>query len=126
VKAPKCDDAEVRIVTVAEIDALYAWLADRWNNWKLPRTCLQVAALLGWRATEIASIREIDILADGYVRVQAESSKTRKQKHGRLLPALHADLKACVASGFAFGKFADELRRPLILWTKQPACKWPA
>jgi hypothetical protein len=33
---------------------------------------------------------------------------------------LHADLKACGANGCAFGRFANELRRLLILWRKAP------
>ena len=76
-KPPKCDEPDVRIVTADESADLFAWLGDRWNNWRLPIVYLEVAALLGWRATEIASMREDDLLADGFVRVEAESCKTR-------------------------------------------------
>lgn len=120
VKPPKCDDPDVRIVTAAESEALFAWLAKRWHNWRVPLVYLQVAALLGWRATEIASIREDDLLADGYVRVISKASKTRKHKYGWLPAELYAELQACSANGWAFGRFADELRRLLMLAKRSP------
>ncbi len=120
IKAPKCDEPEVRIVSAAESADLFTWLGARWNNWRLPAVYLEVAALVGWRATEIASMREEDILADGFIRVAAESSKTRRYKFGWLPAGLHAELKGCVAGGFAFGKFADELRRLMFVWKHQP------
>jgi integrase len=120
VKPPKCDDPDVRIVAAAESKALFAWLAERWNGWKLPAVYLEVAALLGWRATEIASIREDDLLADGFVRVTASTSKTRRHKYGWLPADLYARVKACVAGGYAFGRFSDELHRLLLLWKRKP------
>jgi hypothetical protein len=121
VKPPKCDDPDVRIVTADETAALFAWLGNRWNHWQLPLVYLEVAALLGWRATETASIREEDLLADGFVRVTAENCKTRRHKYGWLPPDLFADLKACSAGGFAFGRFPDDLRRLHILWRRRPS-----
>ncbi len=120
VKAPKCDSPDVRIVSAAESEALFAWFTERWNGWRLPLVYLQVAALVGWRATEIASIREEDLLADGFIRVLAESCKTRKHKYGWLPAALYAELRECAANGWAFGRFSDELRRRLILWMRRP------
>lgn len=120
VKAPRCDEPDVRIVSADESAALFAWLGERWNNWRLPLVYLEVAALLGWRATEIASIRQDDLLGDGHVRVLAESSKTRKHKYGWLPASLYADLQSCMAGGYAFGWFADDLQRLMILWRKQP------
>lgn len=120
VKPPKCDDPEVRIVSAEESAALFKWLAERWNNWALPLVYLEVAALLGWRATETASIREADLLADGFIRVIAENCKTRRTKYGWLPADLHADLKACSAGGWAFGRFSDELHRLHMLWRKRP------
>jgi len=120
VRAPKCDDPNVRIVSAEESTALFEWLGDRWNNWQLPLVYLEVLALLGWRATETAGIREEDLLPDGYVRVVAERCKTRRHKHGWLPPDLYADVRACAAGGWAFGRFSDELRRLLILWKRQP------
>jgi hypothetical protein len=81
---------------------------------------LEVAALLGWRATETASLREEDLLPDGFVRVAPERCKTRRFKYGWLPPDLYADLEVCAADGWAFGRFPDELRRLLILWKRQP------
>jgi integrase len=120
VKAPKCDEPEVRIVSAAETAALFDWLADRWQMWTLPQTYLEIASLLGWRATEIASIKEGDILPDGFVRVQAETSKTRRTKTGWLPEKLHKALRECVASGWAFGRFSDDLRRRLAIVHKRP------
>jgi integrase len=120
VKAPRCDEPDVRIVSAEEANLLFAWLGQRWNNWWLPTIYLEVAALVGWRATEIASLREEDIMADGFVRVAAESSKTRRYKFGWLPAELHDELKACCANGWAFGRFPDELRRLLLLWKRQP------
>ena len=120
VKPPKCDDPEVRIVSAVEIAELFAWLSARWNNWQLPIIYLRVAALLGWRATEIASIREEDVLGEGYVRVAAKTSKTRKHKYGWLPADLYKELRSCSVGGFAFGRFSDELRRLLLLWRRQP------
>jgi hypothetical protein len=120
VKPPRCDDPDVRIVSAAESKLLLDWLAERWNKWRLPAIYLEVAALLGWRATEIASIREADLLADGYVRVTAGTSKTRKHKYGWLPPKLTEDVRACMAGGMVFGKFSDELRRLLMLFKKMP------
>jgi integrase len=79
-----------------------------------------VASLLGWRATETASIREEDLLADGFVRVAARTSKTRKHKYGWLPADLFMRVEACAGNGWAFGRFSDELRRLLMLWRKQP------
>jgi len=120
VKPPKCDDPDVRIVTAEESASLFKWFGERWNNWRLPLVYLEVAALLGWRATETASLREDDLLADGFVRVAPERCKTRRYKYGWLPAYLYADLKACAAGGWAFGRFSDELRRLLILWKRQP------
>ena len=119
VKPPKCDDPDVRIVTASETADLFEWLSERWNNWRLPLVYLEVAALLGWRATEIASLRQDDVLEDGFVRVAAASSKTRKYKYGWLPADLHTELRACGAQGWAFGRFADDLRRLLLLWRRQ-------
>jgi hypothetical protein len=54
---------------------------------------LEVAALLVWRATELARMRHDDVLADVHVRVLAESSKTRRQKLGWLPRELHDELR---------------------------------
>ena len=94
---PRCDDPDVRIVSAAESKDLFDWLAERWNNWRLPLAYLEVAALLGWRITEIASMREEDLLADGYVRVTAQTCKTRRHKYGWLPPELAAEVQACSA-----------------------------
>jgi hypothetical protein len=120
VKPPKCDDPDVRIVSAEESAALFKWLGDRWNNWQLPLVYLRVAALLGWRATETASLREEDLLPDGFVRVAAENCKTRRHKYGWLPADLYADVQACAADGWAFGRFSDQLRRLLLLWRKRP------
>lgn len=120
VKAPRCDDPEVRIVTTAESKALVDWLSKRWNDWQLPIVYLEVLQSTGWRATETASIREKDLLGDGNIRVIAENCKTRRHKYGWLPPDLYADLKACAAGGWAFGRFSDELRRRHILVRKRP------
>ena len=121
VTPPKCDDPEVRIVSTDESKALVEWLSKRWNNWKLPLTYLEVLASTGWRATETAAIREKDLLGDGHVRVIAENCKTRRHKYGWLPPALYADLQACAAGGWAFGRFSDQLRRLLLLWKRRPS-----
>jgi integrase len=120
VKPPKCDDPEVRIITAEENAAFRQWFSERWNNWRLHLVYLDVLGLLGWRATETASLREADLLADGFVRVTAVTSKTRRHKFGWLPPVRYADLTACSADGWAFGRFPDELRRLLILWLKRP------
>jgi hypothetical protein len=120
VRAPKCDDPDVRIISLEENQSLFGWFNKRWNNWRLPLVYLEVATLLGWRATEIASIRSEDILDDGFVRVAAQRSKTRKHKFGWLPKALHDELRSCSADGWAFGRFADELRRRLILIRRRP------
>ena len=120
VRPPKCDDPDVRIVSAKENAALFKWLRDRWARWELPLVYLQAVALLGWRATETASLREDDLLPDGFVRVAAENCKTRRQKFGWLPADLYADVKACASGGWVFGSFSDELRRRLILCRKQP------
>lgn len=120
VRPPKCDDPDVRIVSAEESAALFKWLGERWNNWKLPLVYLQVAALLGWRATETASLREEDLLPDGFVRVAAENCKTRRHKYGWLPADLYADVQGCAANGWVFGRFSDQLRRLILLWKKRP------
>jgi integrase len=120
VKPPRCDEPEKRIVTAAESAELFAWLAERWNGWRLPAVYLEAATLLGWRATELASMRADDVLADGFVRVRAETCKTRRVKHGWLPAALHAELRSCAADGWAFGRFASDLARLLTLWKRRP------
>ena len=120
VTAPRCDDPDVRIVSSDETEALFAWLISRWNNWRLPLVYLQAAAIVGWRSTEIASLRVEDLLPDGYVRVTSATSKTRRCKYGRLPQGLHDELRECAASGWAFGRFSDELRRLLMIWRKAP------
>ncbi|MGE0607698.1 MAG: tyrosine-type recombinase/integrase [Pirellulales bacterium] len=120
VKPPRCDDPEVRIVTVAETQALYDWLSKRWNNWRLPLVYLDVLALVGWRATELASMRDQDLLADGHIRAVVATVKTRKEKISWLPADLYDDLAACQSGGWAFGRFFDELRRLLILVRKTP------
>jgi hypothetical protein len=69
---------------------------------------------------EIASIREEDLLPEGYMRVQADTSKTRKQKYGWLPDELYGRLKACAAGGWAFGRFSDDLRRLLFVSKRRP------
>lgn len=120
VKLPRCDDPEVRIITTAESKALVEWLSTRWNDWQLPLIYLEVLNSTGWRATETAALREKDLLGDGNIRVIAENCKTRRHKYGWLPPDLYADLEACAAGGWAFGRFPNELRRLHILWRKRP------
>jgi integrase len=120
VKAPRCDDPEVRIVTMKERSEFYDWFRKRWNNWQLPMIYLDVADATGWRATEIASMEAADILEDGFVRVLAIKAKTRKQRYGCLAPILHAELRGCAADGWAFGRFSEELRRLLSVWSRRP------
>jgi hypothetical protein len=60
------------------------------------------------------------LLGEGNIRVIAENCKTRRHKYGWLPPDLYADLKACAAGGWAFGRFPDELRRRHILVRKRP------
>jgi integrase len=120
VKLPRCDDPEIRIVTVSESKALVEWLSKRWNDWQLPLVYLEVLQSTGWRATETAAIRQKDLLGDGNVRVIAENCKTRRHKYGWLPPDLYADLETCAAGGWAFGRFSDELRRRHILLRKRP------
>ena len=120
VNPPRCDDPKVRIVTSEETAELFAWLGRRWNNWQLPLIYLDVAGTIGWRAMEIASLKTIDVLEAGFIRVAAAVSKTRRHKQGWLPPALHAELQACAADGWAFGRFASELHRLLLLWKRQP------
>jgi integrase len=120
VKPPKCDEPDVRIVAAEESKALFDWLSTRWNGWKLPAVYLEVAALLGWRAMEIASIKDEDLLQGGFVRVTATKSKTRKYKYGWLPADLYDRVKACSAGGWVFGRFSDELRRLLLLWMRKP------
>ncbi len=120
VTAPICDEPDIRIVTARESASLFQWLSERWNNWQLPMIYLQVASLLGWRATETASITEKDLLDDGFVRARAESTKGRKFKYGWLPQELYARLQMCCAGGFAFGKYSDELRRRLCVLKKRP------
>ena len=81
---------------------------------------LEIAAILGWRATETASLKEDDILDDGFVRIAAKSSKTRKHKVGWLPEKIHTELCACRASGWAFGRFPEELRRLLTSLKGRP------
>lgn len=120
VEPPLCDIPDVRIVSADEIAALFKWFNARWNNWRLPVVYLQTAAISGWRAIEIASLRTEDLLADGFVRVASAMSKTRRMKYAKLPKELHDELKACSAKDWAFGKFSDDLRRLLILWKKRP------
>jgi integrase len=120
IKPPRCDDPDKRIIASDELAELFAWLNDRWHNWRLPIVYLEVASYTGWRATEIASLREEDLLPDGHLRVSATSSKTRKAKYGWLPADLYADLKSCAVDGSAFGKFAGELQRRLLVVRRQP------
>ena len=119
-RPPRCDDPEIRIVLAPETTLLFNWLVERWNGWRLPLVYLQIAALVGWRATEIAGIREADVLADGHVKVAAAASKTRKTKYGWLPAELRQELLDCAADGWAFGRFSDDLRRLLLLWWRRP------
>ena len=84
VKPPRCNEPDVRIVSADETGDLFDWFNIRWNNWRLPLVYLELAAIIGWRATEIASIKADDVLPDGFIRVAAESSKTRRHKIGKL------------------------------------------
>ena len=74
----------------------------------------------GLARDENASLREDDLLADGFVRVAAKSSKTRTYKYGWLPPDLHAELLDGCEDGWVFGRFADELRNLLAHWCKRP------
>jgi hypothetical protein len=119
VKPPKCDDPDVRIVSGVESQSLFAWLSNRWYGWKLPTVYLEVAALIGWRVTEVASIQDEDLLPDGFVRIASSTSKTRKFKYGWLPAELYKRVKACAAGRWAFGQFSDDLRR-LLLRKRRP------
>ncbi|MGI8978525.1 MAG: tyrosine-type recombinase/integrase [Pirellulaceae bacterium] len=116
---PKCNELDVRTVTVSEYTAFLDWLAGQWSNWKLPETYIRLAIHSGWRATEIASLRTSELLP-GSIRVLAEQSKNRTAKISWLPDDLHAAVKECAADGYLFGRFASELRRHLLLWKKTP------
>jgi integrase len=114
VRKPKADETQPRIVADSELRALLAWFDEEWSGWKLPLTYLRVLAVVGWRATETASLRDDDLLGDGNLRVKAHTSKGRREKFGWLPPQLARDLEACLADGWAFGRFSEELRRQLV------------
>lgn len=120
VKPPKCDKPAVRLISADELADLFAWFAERWNNWQLPIVFIRIAEQTGWRATEVASLTESDIFDGGLVRVRAANSKTRVEKFAQLPIELHEQLRQCGAGGMAFGRFADELRRLLMLWKRRP------
>ncbi len=120
IRPPKCDDPEVRIVTPQEAAEFFVWFVQRWGDWALPLVYIEISALVGWRASEIASLREADILDDGFVQVIAKSSKTRKRKVVWLPEVLHAKLRSCVSDGWAFGRYPEELRQRLLTFRKQP------
>lgn len=107
-------------MTAAESQSLYAWLSKRWNNWRLPLVYLDALALVGWRATKLASVRDQDLLADGHIRAIVATVKTRHEKISWPPADLYDDLRSCCAGGYAFGRFSDELRRLLMPWRKQP------
>jgi site-specific recombinase XerD len=50
VSAPRCGEPDVRIVAAEEKQRFLAWLDQRWNDWRLPRVCLDVLAWTGWRS----------------------------------------------------------------------------
>lgn len=110
VRAPKVDEPDVRIITSDEAKALFGWLQERWNGWKLPLVYLRVKLASGWRATEVASLKSDDLLPDGYVRVASADCKTRRNKLAWLPAGLYADLLSLGADGYAFGRFSAELR----------------
>ncbi len=84
VKPPLCNEPDRRILTAAETKRLFALPAQQCNGPSSATAvgiCVKVVALVGCRTTEIASLREEDVLANRAIRMAAESTTTRRYKN---------------------------------------------
>ena len=114
-------DPRVRLVSADEMASLFQWFGERWNNWQLPIIYFRGGGADGLardRDRQPARVRSATrwLRADPRGGVQDPPREVRPAAGG---PGMD-QLAACVADGMAFGRFADELRRLLMLWKRRP------
>jgi hypothetical protein len=109
VKWPKIDQKEPVLVPRDAFDLFLAWLAERWEGWRLPALFLEVQRSIGCRITELASLAS-DHLRDGRACFTSGTTKGRKDRACRLPAALFAELQSIAGPTYVFERFSEELR----------------
>ena len=78
VAPPKLDRLAPRYLTAEEVAAFFAWLIERWENWRLPILFFTVKGFLGNRIRELCALRT-EQLREGRVVFAADATKGRKE-----------------------------------------------
>ena len=122
IKAPKCDEPEIRIVTAAETGELFAWLSKRWSKWRLP------ASTWKWLPWSAGGQLRLRAWAKMIFWPMGLSGSRPNLENTSLQIWLAAGRIACRSyrharpDGWAFGRFSDDLRRLLILKGRPAPC----
>jgi integrase len=112
VTAPKLDKLTPRYLSAEEVAAFFAWLAQRWQGWRLPALFCEVKSFLGNRILELCSLTT-DQLQAGRVVFAADGTKGRKERQAVLPPEVYAELKASAGPAYVWEKFPEQLRERL-------------
>ena len=112
VAPPKLDRLAPRYLTAEEVAAFFAWLIERWENWRLPILFFTVKGFLGNRIRELCALRT-EQLREGRVVFAADATKGRKEHCAILPPEVFAELKAQAGPIWVWEHFPDQLRQHL-------------
>jgi integrase len=112
VAPPKVDKLTPRYPTGEEIVALFAWLNERWQGWRLPVLFFTVKSFLGNRIGELCALHT-DQLQSGRVIFVADTTKGRKERKSILPAEVFAELQAQAGPIWVWERFPVQLRERL-------------
>lgn len=113
VTLPELDRHEVKYVRPEDIAAFFAWLAERYPDWDMPRLFFSVKALTACRLQDICSIRSSQ-LQDGRLVFAADTAKTRSERYAALPADLYAELDAYKGKSFLWEGYPAQLREATV------------
>jgi integrase len=108
VAPPELDRNEVKYVQQGDISAFFAWLAERFPGWQMPRLFFTVKAMTACRLEDICSLASGQ-LQEGRLVFTADTSKNRFERYAVLPPDVYAKLDAYKGETWLWERYPAEL-----------------
>jgi integrase len=109
VELPKLDKPAPRFIQPEEEQAFFAWLSQRWNDWRLPLLFLEVKGLIGCRVLELCSVQSSDF-RDGRLTFEAVTTKGRKTRKAKLPESICREFEALAGPVYLWERYSEQLR----------------
>jgi integrase len=109
---PKTDKIPVKYATDEMIEQFYAWLADRFGDWPMPKLFLSAKACTGCRLMDLCGLKSSQ-LRGGRIVFPADLTKGRKERSVPLPPDLFASLQAFKGKTWLWENYPTGLKAAL-------------